>query len=66
MAVLEGVVIVTIILAGIWVGYHVWDEWMHSSPDDAKAHYTEPAQTMSHTDAMPHIVVQSTSWYGVV
>lgn len=61
MAVLEGLVIVTIILAGIWVGYHAWDEWMHSAPKDAKAHDAEPAQVLAHTDAVPHITVRSIS-----
>lgn len=61
MAVLEGLVIITIILAGIWVGYHAWDEWMHSTPEDAKAHDMEPAKTLTHTDMTPHIIVRSVS-----
>lgn len=38
MAVLEGLVIAAIIMAGIWVGYHAWDEWIHHA-DDIKAHH---------------------------
>ena len=61
MAVLEGLVIVTIILAGIWVGYHAWDEWMHSDPEDVKAHDAEPAQTLTYADGIPHIIMRSIS-----
>ena len=61
MAVLEGLVIVTIILAGIWVGYHAWDEEIHSAPEDAKAHDVEPAQILAYADPTPHITARSIS-----
>lgn len=33
MAVLEAVVIATIILAGAWVGYHAWQDSLHETAE---------------------------------
>ena len=39
MAVLEALVIATLILAGAWVGYNYWEHSLTEKPyDDAKAH----------------------------
>lgn len=42
MAVLEGVVVAMIIVAGAYVGYHAWQEWLHE-PAEAH-HWPEPAR----------------------
>ena len=42
MAILEGLVILTIVLVGSWVGYAYWEEWTHGddSYDAADPHDT--------------------------
>ena len=40
MAVLEALVIVTLILAGVWVGYNTWEHSLTEEPyGDADAHH---------------------------
>ena len=42
MAVLEALVIVTLILAGAWVGYNTWEHSLTEEPyDDADAHHIQ-------------------------
>lgn len=40
MAILEGLVILTIVLAAGYVGYHTWQEWLmeEAAEDAAEAH----------------------------
>lgn len=40
MALLEGLVILTIIVTACFVGYHAWQEWLHE--DDAEGHAYDP------------------------
>lgn len=35
MGVLEGIVVAIIVVAGAYVGYHAWQEWLH---EPAEAH----------------------------
>lgn len=55
MAVLEALVIVTIILAGVWVGYNTWEHSLTEEPyDDADAHHIQqPPRAESYTIAHP-------------
>ena len=50
MAVLEGLVILTLILVGVWVGYAYYDEYSHSdkSKDYADAHDTGSISPISY------------------
>ena len=43
MAILEALVIATLILAGSWVGYHTWEHSLteDSTYDEADAHHTQ-------------------------
>lgn len=62
MAVLEGLVILTIIIVGVWVGYAYWDEYTHNYDDsDAKAHHTNDNTRLVSYHVLPlkHIPV---SW----
>ncbi len=46
MDVLMGLVIVTIILAGGWVGYHSWQHSMEEGYDSGEAHAIGPEQQL--------------------
>lgn len=38
MDILIGLVMAAMIMAGVFVGYHLWDDWAHGH-DEAKAHH---------------------------
>ena len=53
MAVLEALVIVTLILAGVWVGYNTWEHSLTEKPyNDADAHHIPPP---------PHVELYTTT-----
>ena len=57
MAVLEALVIATLILAGAWVGYNYWEHSLtEDAYDDAKAHdIWQPDHPAPYGTASPHI-----------
>ena len=56
MAVLEALVIVTLILAGVWVGYNTWEHSLTEEPyDGAGAHHIpQPPRAELYTTT-PHL-----------
>lgn len=48
MAVLEGLVILTIILVGAWVGYAYWDDYTHSDDYGETHHQIPDVSPVSH------------------
>jgi hypothetical protein len=54
MAILEGLVILTILLAAGYVGYHVWQDSMHEGEAEAHAYVPwggAPVRAAASTDA---------------
>ncbi|MYB30365.1 MAG: hypothetical protein F4Y18_04940 [Cenarchaeum sp. SB0663_bin_5] len=60
MAVLEGLVILTIILVGVWVGYAYWDGYTHSDDYGESHHHMPDVLPASH---YPSPLQIHTSWH---
>ena len=43
MAALTFLVIATLIITGVFVGYHAWDDWLHEKPEKGDKH-SEPTE----------------------
>ncbi len=60
MAVLEGLVILTIILVGVWVGYAYWDGYTPSD-DYGESHHHMP--DVLYTSHYPSLLQIHASWH---
>ena len=53
MGVLEGLVIVMIVAAGAYVGYHAWQDWMHEPAEAHGVQWPEPGAAAGLLAARP-------------
>ena len=61
MGVLEGAVVAAILIAGFYVGYHAWQEFL-DAPEDGEAHSLDPGflqHGLQATEMRPPLHVQS-------
>ncbi len=64
MAVLEGLVILTIILAAGFIGYHTWQDWLQH--DEAESHMLDPGRGTAETYLQGTHAVQRIHWAGTL
>ncbi len=60
MAVLEGLVILTIILAAGFIGYHTWQDWLQH--DEAESHMLDPEHETAEIYLQGTHAVQRIHW----
>ena len=64
MAVLEGLVILTIILAAGFIGYHTWQDWLQH--DEAESHMLDPGRGAVEIYLQGTHAVQRIHWAGTL